>query len=247
MIPLWTSRYSISKSILDVSEKLDHIEGGADNVIKLALDYGLKELCFVENGLLGFLIIYNACRAHKIKMRFGFKVDFCSDLSNAKPEELHSNIIFLKRSAGYPNLVKLASLAGANDWKIDYNSFHKYSDGLELVVPFYNSYIYKNLLSFSECIPDFRGLKPNFFVERNELPTDFLVEEEIRKAVDNSRVFVAKSIFYKDKKDILAFMTRRLMENKQGGQRKTLEAPNLDGFSSDCFCWESYLEESKKC
>ncbi len=98
MLALWTSHYSISKSILSVSEKLEDTVSGADNIIQIAIENKLDELVFVEHSMLGFLQIYNACRAHKIKMRFGLKVDFCSDIDNNKPEELHKNIIFLKIS-----------------------------------------------------------------------------------------------------------------------------------------------------
>lgn len=245
MIPLFKTWGSIGKSILNVSEKIEEKEGGADNIIAIALENKLSELTFVEDSLLYFLQIYNACRAHKIKMHFGFRVNFCSDITNAKPEELHKNVIFLKKSAGYPNLVKLASLAGANDWKIDYNHFHKYSEGLELVVPFYDSYIANNLLSWSECIPDYRGLKPNYFVERNELPIDFLIEEEIRKQVEPERIFLSKSIYYKDRRDSLAFQTRKLMENKKAGSQNSLDRPNLDGFSSTEFCFESWMENKE--
>ncbi len=245
MIPIFTSHYSIGKSILSISDKIEDDNSGADNIIKICLENNLTELVLVENSMLGFLQAYNACRSHKIKMRFGFRVNFCSDIKNKKPEELHRNVIFLKKNTGYPNLVKLASLAGANDWTIDYNSFYKHSEGLELVVPFYDSYIYRNLLTEAECIPDFRSIKPNYFVERNELPTDFLVEEEIRKQIEPERIFLSKAIYYKKRSDVTAFMVRKLMENKQGGQRKTLDMPGLDGFGSPEFCWESYIENIK--
>ncbi len=242
MIPLFKSRLSIGKSILDVSDKTEEIPGAADNIIKIALDNKLKKLFFVEDSMLGFIQIYNACLSHKIKLRFGLRLNFCSDIENSKPEELHKNVIFLTENSGYSNLVKLSSIAGANDWKIDYNNFHKYSKGLELVVPFYDSYIYNNLLGWSECVPDFRGLSPKYFLERNSLPTDFLVEREVQKIAPNDKITLAKSIYYKDRKDILAFQTRRLMENKQAGKSRTLAMPSLDGFGSNNFCFESYLE-----
>lgn len=246
MIPIFTSFYSIGRSILNVSEKIENKEGGPDNIISIALDNKLDELVFCETGLLGFLQIYNACKAHKIKMRFGYRVNFCSDLAAPRKEELHRNVIFLKKSAGYPNLVKLASIAGRNIFEgehtLDYPTLHKHVDGLELVVPFYNSYLAQNTLSFAECVPDWKGLKPKHIIERNELPSDFVVEEEIKKHIEPPRLYLGKSIFYKDNKDVRAFQVRKLMENKKGGQRRTLERPNLENFTSDQFSFQSWLE-----
>ena len=44
----------------------------------------------------------------------------------------------------------------------------------------------------------------------------------------------SKSIYYKLKKDFLAYMTFKCINN-----RTTLEKPNMDHLSSNEFCWEA--------
>ncbi len=245
MIPIFKTRYSLARSILDISEELKQKEGGADNIIQIALDHGLKEVVLVEDNMSCFILAYNACRKHGLKLRFGLRLSFCSDATQPKADELHKNIVFLKKSAGYENLVKISTFAATHPFEgepvVDYDFFHKHRDGLELVVPYFDSYLYRNNTEFAACIPQFRDLNPIHLLERNELPTDQFIEPLLA----GKSVVLAKSIFYKNRDDIHIFTTRKLME-KSGGKRRNLECPNLENFCSSEFCWESYQDYMNK-
>lgn len=244
MIPLFKTRHSLNRSILDVSKKLETKPGHADNIINIAIDEELKEVAFVEDNMTAFLLIDEACRENHLTMRFALRVSFCSDAENPKKEEIHKNLIFLKKNGGYENLVKCATFGGNHlfdgDLLLDYNFFHKHREGLDLVVPFYDSYLYRNNTEFATCIPDFRDLAPLHLIERNGLPDDSFIEGLLK----DKKTQLVKSIYYKDKKDVHAFATRKLME--KDGKRRSLEVPNLDGFGSNEFCVESWKEYNKR-
>lgn len=244
MIPLFKSRYSMGKSILEISEKRDQVPKGVDNILDIAIENKLDTLHFVEDSMLGFIPIEKACKKYGIRMIFGLRMNFCNDLKNPSKDQLHKNIVFLKEKQGYKSLVKLATVYGTNVFEgnsvIDYENYHKLADGVELVVPFYDSYLYNNNLSFSNCLPDFRGLTPNYFLEYNELPQDREMAKEITNLIPKNRIFKAQSIFYKEKKDVFALQVRKIIHNRKNG-KASLEKPELDGFASDCFCWENFV------
>jgi hypothetical protein len=76
-----------------------------------------------------------------------------------------------------------------------------------------------------------------FFVERNNVPFDFVLESAIRKyEKDESKIFLAKSIYYQNKEDFKAYQTFRCIN-----KRTTLSKPNLDFCCSDEFCAETLL------
>jgi DNA polymerase III alpha subunit len=241
VIPIFKSRYSLARSILDISEDLETKLGHADNILDLIIKEGLDELVLVEDTMANFIIAYNACKKHKIKLRFGLRLNFCSDIENPKSEELHKNILFLKENKGYESLVKCSTFAFTHPFGgeplIDYNYFHEHREGLELVVPFYDSFIWKNNTEFASCIPDYRNLNPTFLVERNGLPEDGFIEDLLK----DKPTQLAKSIYYKDRADVHSFVVRKLIDKKEG-KKKTLEVPNLDGFCSSEFSFESWKE-----
>lgn len=242
MIPLFKSNYSIGKSLLPLTAKKDRAHDKIISIIDIAKENNLKQVILVEDTMLGFLQTYSSFKKEKIHLIFGLRLNFYSQNANYE-ESCHKNILFLKEKEGYKNLVKLASIMGKSNFgAITYSDYLNHSEGLELVVPFYDSYIYNNLLiPNKKCIPDMQLLNCKHYIEQNSLPEDPFVEQEIRKVCPNNMIVLVKSIFYKNKEDVLAFQARKLMENKSG-RANTLDRPNLDGFGSNEFCWESYKE-----
>ena len=47
-----------------------------------------------------------------------------------------------------------------------------------MVLPFYDSFIFNNIMSFSSCIPDFSFCSPTFFVEDNNYCRVLLFNKE---------------------------------------------------------------------
>ena len=245
MIPLFKTHYSIGKSILtldDPDDSLDDLK--SDSVFKIAQENNLKKLILVEDSMGGFLEAHKKSKALGIQLVFGLRLSICEEGDGS-----HKIIIFMKNGEAYKNLVKIYTQAftessnciSPNDLKKLWNK-----KNLKLAVPFYDSFLHSNLVSFDVCIPDVSSLNPTFFIESNNLPVDALLTERVREycAGNNFSTQDVKSIYYKNKKDLDAYLTYKLICSREfkGGRAPTLEVPNLDHMSSDEFCWESYLK-----
>ena len=66
---------------------------------------------------------------------------------------------------------------------LDYNDLKELwsEDSLKLAIPFYDSFIYINNLSFGNAVPDISFTKPTLFFEENDLALDFILKEKDMK------------------------------------------------------------------
>lgn len=247
---LFKSHYSIGRSILQIDkynpEKPGDPESG-DNITEIAANLGLKNVFFVEDGLYGYIPTYKLMKKQGQNMCFGWRV---SIVENALEDEQAESkiVIFTRNELGWKKLIKMASYAQTKgkrkEPRLDWKTLHEHWDeNLVLVVPFYDSFIHKNLMTKSVCIPDFRGIQPFFFLEDN----DVFIDGMIREGIENygGRVIEAKTCYYKSRKDVTVFQARKLME-KKGYGGGTMEVPNLELFMSDDFCVEAALEREFK-
>tara|TARA_Y100000310_G_C20390285_1_gene672416 strand:- start:232 stop:573 length:342 start_codon:yes stop_codon:yes gene_type:complete len=110
-----------------------------------------------------------------------------------------------------------------------------------LAVPFYDSFLFKNTLCNSICIPDFTFTDPTFFIEDNDVPFDKVIQDKVKEYIEanNFDLQKAKSIFYAEEEDFKAYLTFRCINN-----RSTLNKPNLDHMCSDKFSFESWKEQA---
>ena len=98
-------------------------------------------------------------------------------------------------------------------------------------------------MKFGNCTPNFSFTKPTFFIENNSLPFDLLLRSKVMKYANDNKCEMefAKSIYYKNKKDVSALQTYKCITGRTFGN-KTLSKPNLDHFGSNEFCFESWKE-----
>ena len=171
----------------------------------------------------------------------------CQDI-NEKSEESRKNsckyAILAKTSEGYSRLIKIYSTAAKDGFyyepRADFNLLRKnWSDkDLSLCVPFYDSFIFKNVLTTSMAVPEFNFTSPIFFLEDNDLPFDTLIADAVNSFASTGKkreTVKTKSIYYKDKKDFKSYLTFRCINS-----RSSLEKPNLDHMCSNEFCLESW-------
>ena len=126
--------------------------------------------------------------------------------------------------------------------RIDFKNLKKLwsDDDLQMAIPFYDSFIFNNIMGHAVCIPDFAFMNPIFFIEDNNLPFDPLIKDRVNQYCDGkSETLPTQSIFYKDKEDFKAYLTFRCINN-----RSTLGRPNLDHMSSNEFCFESWRQKN---
>ena len=245
MIPLFKTHYSIGKSILT----LDDSDGSlgdlhSDSVFEIIKENNLNKLVLVEDSMGGFLEAHKKSKALGIQLVFGLRLSVCED-----GEGSHKIIIFMKNGEAYKDLVKIYTQAFTeNSNCITPNELKELwnKKNLKLAVPFYDSFLHSNYVSFDVCIPDLSSLSPTFFIESNNLPIDNLLKERVREYCKSNNFSTqdVKSIYYKNKKDFDAYLTYKLICSREfkGGRAPTLEVPNFDHMSSDDFCWESYLK-----
>jgi DNA polymerase III alpha subunit len=230
MIPLFKSHYSLLRSILtlDPYEK-DKDTDLSDSIINIAVENNLKELCLVEDTMAGFIAALQACKDSKIKLIFGLRVSFINNSSEENSLSSHKNIIFPKNLNGYKSLIKLSTMAAYNNFnkeaRLSYSDLHSlWNEDLALAIPFYDSFLHKNLLQGYLCVPELKKIKPTVFLEDNNLPFDYLIREAalLFAKVNGLKTEEVKRIYYKNRSDY-----------------------GFDHMSSREFCWESFQENKK--
>jgi DNA polymerase III alpha subunit len=244
MIALFKSNFSIGKSILTlVAPEASPDPEKADSILQIAKDNNLDKIVLVEDSMIGFLEAHKACKSLNVQLIYGLRINCCNNVNDENKEQSrHKIIIFAKNDNGCKLLNKIYSKAFCDySGYIDCNILSSFwnDQDLNLSIPFYDSYIYQNYLSFNNCIPNFTFTKPVYFYEKNSLPFDELLLEKVKTI---SEPVLTKSIFYKNKKDVYAFQTYKVLSNRSFGRESSLSNPNLNHFGSDEFCWESYLE-----
>lgn len=221
-------------------------EFAPDSIIKICKDENIKYLYLVEDNMVGLLEAKKNA-GKDIQLCFGLRITVCADMSVKTPESRKTEskyVIFVKNKAGYSNLTEIFTASNEHGFyeypRIDFKTLKSlWSDNLQLVVPFYDSFIHKNACYLSNCLPDFSFTKPIFFIENNGLYFDGVIEEAIAD-FDTTGEYMkqaAKTIYYNRRKDFLAWQTYKCIKNES-----TLRVPNLENCMSDGFCVEAWKE-----
>ena len=156
------------------------------------------------------------------------------------------SIIYLTADPPLKRIIKIYSFAAKDGFyytpRIDFENLKKMwsNKDLMLCVPFYDSFLFKNVLTYNACVPDFSFTDPIFFTEDNGLPFDHLIQQKVAEYCEDSyEMKSAKSIYYENKKDFKSYLTFRCINN-----RTTLNKPNFDHMCSDEFCVESWKKQN---
>jgi DNA polymerase III alpha subunit len=242
MVPLFTSHYSIGKSILTLDHPDKQVDGGSTSVFSIAQKNNLSEIFLVENSLTGFPQALSISAELGIQLCFGLLLQIC--------EQDHKVVIFAKNSKGCARLNQIYSEAFGGDGEcLSCENLKKaWNDkDLMLYIPFYDSFIYKNIMTFDSCTPDFASLNPTFFIEENGLPFDDLIKSKVEAyaASMGHATQLAKSIYYEHKEDAESLQTYKCICSRRFG-KSSLSKPNLDHFGSNEFCFESLSQGDRE-
>jgi DNA polymerase III alpha subunit len=242
MIPLFKSHFSTGKSILTLSEPEKQKQDGPDSVISLAIENDLKEIYLVEDSLTGFLTAFKSCKAHNIHLKFGLRITVCNSYDSVQTSS-HKVILFALNDAGFKQINKIYTLAFVEHEGVIANDDlkSKLTDDILIAIPFYDSFIWNNMYSFSDCMPSFTPQV--FFVEDNNLPFDKITAEFIKSKEVGASIIEAKSIYYNKREDFEAWVTYKIACNRRMGKSQTLSAPEINGCGSREFCFESWKEK----
>ena len=250
-VPLFKSHYSLGKSVLTLAKAGSSEPDDPSSVIDIAKKLNLSKIYLVDDSISGFLEACKSCEDAKLDFTFGLRLTVCDDINNKTAESRekeHKIIVFIKKSEGYQNLIKISTVASTNGFyyypRIDCKTLRELwnNENLLLCIPFYDSYVYKNNLTYSICAPDFSFCNATYFIEDNNLPFDGILKKKVEEMVpDKNLVVKAQSIYYENKEDFLAYLTFRCIS-----ERTTLSKPNLEHCSSNEFCAESFKEKYGK-
>ena len=206
VIPLFKSHYSLGRSILTLEKAGDTPAQFPDSILDIAKDNNLDKFFLVEDNMSGFLQAYSNAKESGLELIFGLRISICSDMEQKDDEsksETCKYIIFIKNEEGYKRLIKIYTKAAKEGFyyypRTDFKNLNELwnSDDLELAIPFYDSFIFNNVMGSAFCVPDFNRITPVFFLEDNDLPFDNLVRRRVvqycgdkHETVEAQRVFI---------------------------------------------------------
>lgn len=246
MIPLFKSHFSIGKSILVLKSKGD--EKASDGIFDMAKEANMENVVLVEDNMTSFLEAAKVSKEFEIRLIYGLRLTVCDTHSEESlGKDCHKVIIFAKNGEGCKRLNKIYSRAYSTEYNcLTMNELKNlWTNDVKLVIPFYDSFIYNNIMEFSSCIPRFDFTTPTFFIEDNELPFDQIIKEGVNKYTEKHGhpIERAKTIYYKNREDFLAYQTFKCAANRSGwaGKSVSLQKPNLEHCGSSEFSFESYL------
>ena len=233
MIPIFTSHYSVGRSILTLSD--EEKEKGPRSIIEICKRNQIKDLYLVDTRMSGYLEGYENSQKNDLNFRFGLEIKVCNDCEKKEKKGIHKFIIFILNYQGYKDLLKINNESFSKyEGFTDLAKIREYwTENLSLVVPFYGSYIHKNLTTFDAISFDISDLNPFYLWEEHGLPFDKLIQSKIQKERDNT--IESHRIYYEKISDFKSYLTYRCIHNRKG-----IENPNIDYFASKDFSIESW-------
>jgi len=235
MIYLFYSANSFN-SILSLSEKA--VGGGSNSIVEIAEEMSIDKVFLVEKNPSSFPLAFNNLGK---KLVYGIEFIVCQNIEDKTPasvETEHKVIIFAKSGSSYSNfLMKLYSIAATEgdyngqprlDFKIIDNNWDQ---DLLMVIPFYDSFLYNNLLLGYKCNISLNQ-NPILCLENHDLPYDVIMKKKVKQFADQNdcETLDTHKVLYKRKIDVISFQTYKCIKNKTN-----IEKPNLEGFASKSF------------
>lgn len=246
--PVFSTHYSIGSSVLTLEEAGKTKEGAPISICDLAKEHGLKQVVIVDGRIDGFLEAYkNIQKVGIAQLIYGVKFVICADMNKKDEESLSTEssvIVFIRNTQGYSDLIKLYNRAwtdgfyyqGRLDWGI-LRAF--WTPNLTLALPFFSSFVAKNLTTMSSIVPSFPETPIWAFREVDSgLPFAPVIERGLEKfaAESGAEIMDVKTIYYKDRKGFKPYQVLRCIAN-----RSSFESPKIDHLASDHFSFEDYL------
>lgn len=245
-IPIFHDHSDFSSTLTFLKEK-ECKSTGPSSIVSICKENGIQNCYYVSKNFYSFFEAYKNLKEKEINLIFGLEILMCDDASQNTPESRkneHKIIVFMKNSQGYHDLVRIY-----NDWRTKKENFYFYprydfnqlnplwTENIILAVPFFDSFLCKNLLTWATIVPKF-PVKPILFREVNSgLPFAHLIDKAIDEFnKDNSyEEQPVKNIYYKDSSDleVKAWQLYRCIHNRSSFQKPEMEHCCSRNFSFD--------------
>lgn len=249
-IPIFrSSGGSVGCSILTADKAKEEIkEGEQVSIPTIAKIHDIDPVLVIDNDFTFFPELFKNLSAINKTLYFGISLIVCDDIDDKSQDSLHTEHkinILLKNENGESSLIQLFNKASRDGFyyrpRIDIENLKRFwSDDLKLCIPFFDSFIYNNsLVQRANIVPDFSFTKPTFFLEKHELPFVDCIRERVIGYCNSYDLTTqpTHSVYHYRRKDVGALMALKCIR-----KRTHMEKPNLDGFSTDDFCFEAFLE-----
>ena len=241
MLPIFRSNYSLTSILTLDKHTEDRDQNRADSVFSLCKENDFEDVFIADNNLTGLVEAYENAKDANLNLRFGYRVTVCSNIEDKTEdsEKTSSKVIIFAKNNSFLDLIKLHNIAGTTGLhngvsRLDYKTLKdNWSKDLLMVIPFYDSFVFYNLLHGRECIPEFDFTNPYICIENNDLPFDNIIKKQIQSSIKYDQID-SKTIYYNKRSDFKAYMTYRCILN-----RTTFQKPNLEHFGSNEFCMEA--------
>lgn len=250
ILPIFTTHYSLGSSLLTLEESGKTEPGNPVSICDIAKDNNLSQVIIVDERIDGFLEAYKNLSKPNKQLIYGIKLCVCEDMNQKDDDSLRTEsnvVIFIKNSQGYNDLIRLWNRAWIDGFyykgRLDWKTLKEFwTENLLLALPFFSSFLAKNLLTFSSIVPTFPINSQEIYIHKeidSGLPFAPLIEKAIDTYVSQKGGIIqeCKSIYYKDKKDFKTYMVYKAINN-----RSSFDKPNVDHLFSENFCFESWKE-----
>ncbi len=250
LLPVFTSHFSLGRSILNLDDSEDEIDISKPvSIFSIARQYKLDKIFLKENSFSGFIRFYEGCKKLNIQGIFGIKLIMCNDSAKKDDESRKTEsavTIWMKNSDSYKDLLRIYSKSHTENFyyygRYSWNELiENWSDNLILSVDFYNGFTARNLLENYQCIPNFGQIKPYFEYSLMGLPFDSLIETATNEYVKNNKYEKLNThlIFYYKNQDFKQYLLMRCINN-----RTTFNKPQLVHNAFDTFCFQEYCKRN---
>lgn len=242
-IPLFKSHYSIRRSILTLEKSGKSAENEPASIFDIAKKNNLDTVFIVDDSIGSMKIAYETAESENIKMIWGLRITCCDDSLSKDPEiknTYHKIIIAPRNKIGYTNLIELYSYAAKDGFlsvpRVCEKILNKYSlDNIKIMIPFYDSFIFNNMVYGHSCLFSYEKYNSIFFIEESYLQFDKIVKDAVMSL--GVKTEKARSVYYEKRQDFLPYLTYRCFTNFP--LRTVVTKPDLDFFSSNEFCFEN--------
>ncbi len=258
ILPLFSTHYCYGNSNLTLEEAGKTKPGNPASIIDIALEAGLKQVTLVEDRMDGLPEAQKNLSKAGMQLIFGLKLTVVPDMADKTPaSEVNESsvIVFMKDvvppkgviSPSYIDLIKIHNLAWTvgrhGEGRIDWANLKRlWTPNLVLALPFFSSFLSRNLLTMATIIPDLPAVPWVFKEVDSQIPFAPLIEKAIDQyAVGNQiRVQEVKSIYYRNAASFKDYTVFRARSTRSKGKSGTFSAPGVDNLSSDQFSMEAW-------
>ncbi len=253
IISIFKTQGSFHKSLLTSEDENEISKDGPVSIISIAKKYKLEKIIVLDDTFFSFPSLYKNCNKNNIELIFGINIIICKDRFQKNDSSLKTNnkiCILMKNSESYIDILKFHNAIYTDQenlyyqFRTDYKMLQQYfTDNLFLFIPPHDSFIEKNLLYNSICVPDFGKIKPTLTFAKVGLPYEEVLNENIKNYASNNNydLIEVQPVYYYRNNDVKNWMVKMAIEN-----RSNFSSPELNYACSDRFSFQEFCRKINK-